>query len=171
MTKNFFIFLVLILFVAVAAWLLVSKQDSVNDKDLSDLTGTPAVTATPSGTPTASATPQGKVITMDNGLQIQDVVVGTGAEAKAGKLVTVHYTGTFTDGTKFDSSVDRGQPFQFTLGAGEVIQGWDLGVAGMKVGGKRKLVIPYQLGYGEKGYGPIPPKATLLFDVELLGVK
>jgi len=171
MTKNFFIFLVLALFVAGAAWLLMSKQDSVNDKDLSDLTGTPTATVTPSGSPTASATPKGNVITMSNGLQVQDVIVGTGAEAKPGKQVTVHYTGTFTDGTKFDSSVDRGQPYQFTLGAGEVIQGWDLGVAGMKIGGKRKLTIPYQLAYGEKGYGPIPPKATLLFDVELLGVK
>jgi FKBP-type peptidyl-prolyl cis-trans isomerase len=172
--KNFFIFFVLIIFIAGAGWLLITKKDSINDKDLSALT-TVSPTASPSGSPsataTASAQPQGKVIKMDNGLQMQDVVVGTGAEAKSGMTVTVHYTGTFTDGTKFDSSVDRGQPFSFQLGAGQVIKGWDLGVAGMKVGGKRKLTIPYQLGYGEQGYGPIPAKATLLFDVELLAVK
>ena len=101
----------------------------------------------------------------------QDMKVGTGAEAVKGKKVKVHYTGTLTDGSKFDSSVDRGDPFTFTLGAGEVIKGWDEGFAGMKVGGKRKLTIPYGMAYGEAGRPPkIPPKATLIFDVELLGV-
>ena len=105
-------------------------------------------------------------------LKIEDITVGTGAEAVAGKKVTVHYTGTLTDGTKFDSSVDRGTPFTFNLGAGEVIAGWDQGVAGMKVGGKRKLTIPSSLGYGERGAGGvIPPNATLIFDVELLKVE
>lgn len=100
-----------------------------------------------------------------------DSKVGTGAEAVKGKRIKVHYTGTLTDGSKFDSSVDRGEPFTFTLGAGEVIKGWDEGFAGMKVGGKRKLTIPYQMAYGEAGRPPkIPPKATLIFDVELLGV-
>lgn len=172
MTKNFFIFAVLAIFVAGAVWLLISKQDSVNDRDLSDLTGTPTATATPSGTPSASATPQGKLITMDNGLQIQDLTVGTGAEAKIGKSVTVHYVGMFKDGTVFQSSREMGQTFDFVLGAGTVIQGWDIGVQGMKVGGKRKLFIPSALAYGPRGAsGLIPPNADLIFEVELLGVK
>ncbi len=104
-------------------------------------------------------------------LKIEDLKVGNGAEAVAGKQVSVHYTGWLTDGKKFDSSLDRGQPFQFQLGAGQVIQGWDKGVAGMKVGGKRKLTIPSNLGYGDRGAGGlIPPGATLVFEVELLGV-
>jgi FKBP-type peptidyl-prolyl cis-trans isomerase len=114
----------------------------------------------------------GEMITTQSGLQYQDLVVGTGSEAVAGKSVSVHYTGWLEDGTKFDSSLDRGQPFTFTLGAGQVIPGWDEGVAGMKVGGKRKLVIPPDLGYGSQGAGGvIPPNATLIFEVELLEVK
>jgi len=105
-------------------------------------------------------------------LKIEDIKVGNGAEAKSGNLVTVHYTGWLTDGTKFDSSLDSGQPFQFPLGAGRVISGWDEGVAGMKVGGKRKLTIPPDMAYGEQGSPPvIPPNATLVFEVELLGVE
>ena len=104
-------------------------------------------------------------------LKIEDLTVGKGAEAKSGDLVTVHYTGWLTDGTKFDSSVDSGQPFQFTLGEGKVIPGWEEGVAGMKVGGKRKLTIPPDMGYGAQGAGGvIPPNATLVFEVELLGI-
>ncbi|WKZ26129.1 MAG: FKBP-type peptidyl-prolyl cis-trans isomerase [bacterium] len=105
-------------------------------------------------------------------LEIKDLVVGTGPEAVSGKIISVHYTGTLTDGTKFDSSVDRNEPFEFTLGAGQVIQGWDQGFNGMKVGGKRKLVIPASLGYGAQGAGGvIPPNATLVFEVELLGIR
>ncbi len=105
-------------------------------------------------------------------LQVEDMVVGTGAEAIKGKLVSVHYTGWLTDGKKFDSSKDRGQPFQFPLGRGHVIPGWDQGVEGMKVGGKRKLTIPPELGYGAQGAGGvIPGNATLVFEVELLGVR
>ena len=105
-------------------------------------------------------------------LQIDDVKVGTGAEATAGKSVTVHYVGTLTSGKKFDSSRDRGRGFTFTLGAGEVIKGWDQGVAGMKVGGVRKLTIPPDLGYGPMGYPPvIPGNSTLVFEVELLEVR
>ncbi len=104
-------------------------------------------------------------------LQIEELEIGTGAEAQSGQKVSVHYTGWLTDGTKFDSSVDRGRPFDFVLGGGMVIQGWDQGVVGMKVGGKRKLTIPPELGYGERGFpGAIPPSATLVFEVELLGV-
>ena len=111
-------------------------------------------------------------ITTSSGLMYVDQVVGTGEAAVAGKSVTVHYTGWLTNGQKFDSSVDRGQPFTFPLGAGRVIKGWDEGVQGMKVGGKRKLTIPSNLGYGARGAGgAIPPNATLVFDVELLGVQ
>ena len=107
-----------------------------------------------------------------SGLYIQDLTTGTGAEAASGKQVSVHYTGTLADGRKFDSSRDRGQPIDFKLGVGQVIQGWDEGVAGMKVGGRRKLVIPPELGYGARGAGGvIPPNATLVFDVELMGVR
>ena len=104
-------------------------------------------------------------------LIIEDLSVGEGAEAVAGKHVTVHYTGWLTDGTKFDSSLDRNDPFDFPLGRGHVIRGWDEGVAGMKVGGRRKLTIPPEMGYGARGAGGvIPPNATLVFEVELLGV-
>jgi len=106
-----------------------------------------------------------------NELQSNDVVVGTGDVAVAGKQVTVHYTGVFSDGKKFDSSRDGGVPFTFTLGSGQVIKGWDIGVEGMKVGGKRILIIPPQLGYGSSDYGPIPGNSTLIFEIELLGVK
>ncbi len=105
------------------------------------------------------------------GLKVTDEVVGTGDEAVAGKTVTVNYVGTLDDGTKFDSSYDRNQPFDFVLGQGQVIKGWDQGVAGMKVGGKRKLVIPPDLGYGSQAQGKIPPNSTLTFEVELLAVK
>lgn len=104
-------------------------------------------------------------------LKIEDVKPGTGREAKAGDMVTVHYVGTFSDGRKFDSSRDRGEPLTFELGAGKVIAGWDQGVAGMKVGGTRKLTIPPNLGYGYEDYGPIPGNSMLFFDVELLGVE
>lgn len=113
-----------------------------------------------------------KVVTTASGLKYEILKKGNGPVAKAGQTVSVHYTGWLTDGKKFDSSVDRGEPFQFALGAGQVIKGWDEGVAGMKVGEKRKLTIPSSLGYGDRGAGGvIPPGATLVFDVELLGVQ
>src|ERR1700730_13344682 len=115
----------------------------------------------------------GKPKSTSSGLQYWDITVGTGATANAGKTVTVHYTGWLDKGgKKFDSSVDRGQPFMFQLGAGQVIKGWDEGVSGMKVGGKRQLRIPPELGYRARGAGGvIPPNATLIFDVELLAIK
>ncbi len=101
----------------------------------------------------------------------EDLVVGEGDEAARGSTVSVHYTGWLTSGRKFDSSLDRGQPFSFRIGAGQVIAGWEQGVEGMKVGGKRKLTIPSSLGYGRRGTGPIPGGATLVFEIELLGVR
>ena len=115
------------------------------------------------------ATPE-RVRVTESGLQYVDEVEGTGESPKKGQTVTVHYTGTLTDGTKFDSSRDRGQPFEFKIGVGQVIKGWDEGVGTMKVGGRRQLTIPPALGYGTRGIGPIPPNSTLLFDVELLKV-
>jgi len=114
-----------------------------------------------------------KKVTTVSGLQYEELVVGTGASPKTGQKVSVHYTGWLTNGKKFDSSVDRGQPFEFALGRGEVIKGWDEGVASMKVGGKRKLTIPPGLAYGDRnvGNGLIPPNSTLIFEVELLGIK
>lgn len=114
----------------------------------------------------------GKTVTSKTGLKYEEMTIGKGAEAKSGSQVQVHYTGTLTDGTKFDSSRDRGEPFEFTIDGGQVIKGWDEGIQGMKVGGRRKLTIPPELGYGPGGSPPvIPPNATLLFDVELMGVQ
>lgn len=110
-------------------------------------------------------------INMEN-LKIEDIVVGKGNEVKEGDTVSVNYKGTLTDGKEFDNSYSRGEPFEFTVGAGEVIKGWDLGLVGMKLGGKRKLTIPSELGYGERGAGTdIPPNSTLVFEIELLGIK
>jgi FKBP-type peptidyl-prolyl cis-trans isomerase FkpA len=121
--------------------------------------------------PSSPTKVSGPPTTTPSGLQYWDIVVGTGDTAVPGKPVSVHYTGWLTDGKKFDSSLDRGKPFIFTLGAGQVIAGWDEGVTGMKAGGKRQLRIPPSLGYGESGAGGvIPPNATLIFDVQLLEV-
>lgn len=110
----------------------------------------------------------GSIETTPSGLRYIDEVVGGGPAVRAGQTVAVHYTGWLTNGTKFDSSRDRGQPFRFALGAGRVIRGWDEGVASMNVGGKRRLILPSELGYGAGGTGPIPPNATLIFDVEAI---
>jgi FKBP-type peptidyl-prolyl cis-trans isomerase len=124
-----------------------------------------------SSSPSSPAKVNGQPTTTASGLQYWDIVVGTGATAVPGKPVSVHYTGWLTSGVKFDSSLDHGKPFVFPLGEGQVIRGWDEGVAGMKAGGKRQLRIPPALGYGDSGAGGvIPPNATLIFDVELLEV-
>ena len=144
---------IIAIFIIGAYFVLGHKKNELNNSAL------------PSSTSYASISPMGE-------LKIEDESVGTGDTAVAGKKVTVNYSGTLTDGTKFDSSYDRGEPFSFNLGAGEVIRGWDQGVVGMKVGGKRKLTVPPELGYGSRGAGSaIPPNATLIFEVDLLRVE
>jgi hypothetical protein len=189
MVKNFFIFAFAMLLIVATGWLVFQREQSNADKTAASIgiavgsvtpTPTPDVGdlalgykagASPSSVPNPSATP-GPVQTLEGGMKVQDVVVGTGDEAKTGMAVAVNYTGTLEDGTKFDSSYDRNQPFQFVLGTGMVIKGWDVGIVGMRVGGKRRLAIPPEMGYGAKGSGSkIPPNAALYFDVELLAVQ
>jgi peptidylprolyl isomerase len=138
---------------------------------VSACTKKPEATDANTAAPAANTAQVAQPATTEPKVEVTDVVVGNGTEATAGKDVVVHYTGTLKDGTKFDSSVDRNEPFPFKLGVGQVIKGWDQGVQGMKVGGKRKLVIPAELAYGDKAIGKIPANSTLLFDVELLNVK
>ncbi len=138
--------------------------------------GTPRPGSTPRATPSLGAVPTvppgtGAVQATSSGLQFQDIVVGDGAQPQSGQTVVVNYTGWLDNGTKFDSSLDRNQPFSFTLGQSQVIKGWDEGVATMKVGGKRRLIIPAALGYGAQANGKIPANSRLTFDIELLQVK
>jgi FKBP-type peptidyl-prolyl cis-trans isomerase len=160
----------------IAAVGLTACSEHAKNTDAASAASAPAAQPTPTPTssvPTFAPSLGVNLATMtktQSGLAYQDKVVGTGATATAGKTVSVQYTGWLPDGTKFDSSRDRNEPFDFPLGAGHVIPGWDEGVAGMKVGGRRLLVIPPALGYGPSGTGPIPPNATLVFDVELLNV-
>jgi FKBP-type peptidyl-prolyl cis-trans isomerase len=156
MGKIVVVVIVVIVLAAVALWAQTSTHKS-----------TPA--ARPNTTAPTKVTGDG--VKTVSGLQYWDIKVGTGAEAKNGSHVKVHYTGWLTTGKKFDSSVDANSPFDFNIGQGDVIKGWDEGVAGMKVGGKRQLRIPPELGYGASGSGPIPPNATLIFDIQLLAVK
>jgi len=165
---SVFVFLFVIALVG-GIYLLLNKGGSNQALQTSTPSGTIADSGAVSG---SSASPSAKpLMNTVNELQIVDEKVGAGDTAIAGKTVTVNYVGTLTDGTKFDSSYDRNQPFSFSLGAGQVIEGWDKGVAGMKVGGKRKLTIPSSMAYGDSGVpGAIPGGATLIFEVELLSV-
>lgn len=170
MTKSVFAIILIIIFFSIAVFIFYKKSNNVDD--VSKIGPSTLVSVTPLPTPTP--TPKSNnIIQMENGLKIQDLKVGTGQEAKDGFAVSVNYIGTLENGTKFDSSYDRGQPFKFVLGAGQVIKGWDIGVAGMKIGGKRKLIIPPDLAYGSRniGNGLIPPNSTLVFEVELLAVQ
>ena len=160
---------IIILFGVGGALLKASKTAVLTDQVNSIAAPVPSLVSENDTSKTGSTTMES--YTTADGMTITTTTAGTGAEAKAGNTVSVHYTGKFDNGEVFDSSVTRGTPFTFILGAGQVIKGWDEGVAGMKVGEKRTLVIPYTLAYGEQGYGSIPPKATLTFDVELLAVQ
>lgn len=170
--KNKYVLVSIFLgFLVIAGGYFVFKIPSSKPENSANINTTDSQTLGAEVTPIPVASASANV-DMNNQLQIQDEVVGTGAEAVAGKKVTVNYTGTLTNGTVFDSSLNPGRtPFQFTLGAGEVIQGWDQGFAGMKVGGKRKLTIPPSMGYGSQDMGSIPPNSTLIFEVELLKVE
>ncbi len=132
------------------------------------LNGKPNNNAVVNSTPQTADVEEVKI--PDN-LKIEDTLEGTGSAVKTGDTISIHYAGTLEDGTPFDNSYDRGEPFETPIGAGQVIKGWDLGVVGMKVGGKRRLTIPPELGYGEQGSGTIPPNSTLIFDVELIEIK
>lgn len=157
MNKQFIVFIVAVVIIGILVFLGYRSAG----------TGTPSDTATPidQGAAVGSVNLDGEQ------LVIEDLTVGNGAEAKVGDKVTVHYTGALTDGTKFDSSLDRGEPFVFTVGAGQVIKGWDQGIPGMKEGGKRKLYIAPSLAYGETAVGSIPANSALIFEVELLKVE
>ena len=168
MTKTFFIFTVLIIFVVITVWFVVQKTREVS-VGTSDVQQTSDVVNLPEDTGTEEIS---EPTQYDNGLIVQDVVVGSGKTAENGDTLSAHYVGALQDGTVFDESYGRGQPIQFVLGSGQLIQGWELGLVGTKEGGKRRLIIPSELGYGERGAGGvIPPNATLLFEIELVSVQ
>lgn len=164
MSKNTLIYLSIILLVVIMAWFFVKKFRSVSNNPEPNSLVKDEEKVMPGNN---------SVIELPDGLEVQDIVIGSGQEAKNGNTISAHYLGTLSSGQKFDSSYDRGEPFSFVLGRGEVIKGWDLGLVGMRVGGKRKLVIPPELGYGNRnvGNGVIPPNSTLYFDVELVSVE
>lgn len=157
MSKDKIITISLIIIFVLAFYFLTKKPSSMENQ---------VSNATPTSNPMPTLPPS-KVTE----LKIEDIKVGTGNAVKSGDTVSINYLGTLKDGTKFDSSYDRNQPFETQIGVGQVIEGWDKGVVGMQVGGKRKLTIPYQMAYGENAYGPIPAKATLIFEVELMAIK
>ncbi len=148
------------------------NQTTTDSNSTSSSTSTSAKTSDAASPPAVGAAAGGQLHKLPSGLQYEEQVVGSGKMAEAGMNVSIHYTGKLTDGSKFDSSLDRGTPLKFQLGAGQMIAGFDEGVKGMRIGGKRKLTIPSDLGYGDAGRPPlIPPKATLIFDIELIDVQ
>jgi peptidylprolyl isomerase len=180
MTKNFITGIIFIAVVLGLGALFIAQQTSQKNPLDNKITSSATPAPTPTPTIQITQTPQpaeqnssqsGTMVTMSDGLQTQDLTVGNGKEAKAGDTVTVNYLGTLENGTKFDSSYDRNQPFTTQIGVGAVIKGWDEGIPGMKIGGKRKLIVPAQLGYGAQSAGTIPPNSVLVFEVELLGIK
>ncbi|MDY6805520.1 MAG: FKBP-type peptidyl-prolyl cis-trans isomerase [Cyanobacteriota bacterium] len=162
-------------FVLIVAQITGSGKEAIANQpprpESQPLVATAANTTTIAENIMSEANENENIVTTDSGLKYVEITEGDGASPSKGQTVTVHYTGTLENGTKFDSSRDRNRPFQFKIGVGQVIQGWDEGVGTMKVGGRRKLIIPSELGYGSRGAGGvIPPNATLIFDVELLGI-
>ncbi len=147
--------------------LLISPSPSINLSQQQQQTVT--TIPQPISTTTLPSSPSAEQV-LEGGLKIQDLVVGQGEEVKNNDTISIHYRGTLEDGTQFDSSYDRGEPFQTQIGVGQVIKGWDLGILGMKVGGKRILTIPPELGYGDQQTGNIPPNSTLIFEVELISI-
>lgn len=168
MNKAITIVIVIIVIIASFFYLLSSSEQ---DQDVQKQDTDQITQSETSMTQDTNEEPS-PVVTTDSGLRYQILQTGNGQEAQKGDIVSVHYVGTLEDGTKFDSSIDRGSPFQFTLGVGQVIKGWDEGVAGMKIGEKRRLLVPSALGYGVNGYPPvIPGNANLIFEVELLSIE
>ncbi len=171
--KAVFVFLITFVLIGGAGWLFWRQTQDINNlaANLATLTGshTPAPIAknAPAGT-----TDPSRVVTFPDGLKVEDLLIGPGLEVRAGDLISVHYIGTLADGKKFDSSYDRNEPLVTILGAGKAIKGWDQGISGMKIGGKRRLIIPPDLAYGEKGFeNLIPPNATITFEIELLDAR
>lgn len=165
-TKTIFAITLIVIFFGGAIFIFYKKSNSVQNAGTElNLQATP--------TPTPIAPLENNITTMDNGLKIQDLKVGTGAQAKTGDTITVNYSGSLENGTVFDASAKHGGPAIFQIGVGQLIKGWDIGIPGMKIGGKRKLVVPPSLGYGSQdvGNGLIPPNSILIFEVELLAVQ
>lgn len=183
MTKNLALGVFILIIVFVGAGLFIQQETSQKNPlgtSAPDATFSPIQNNTQTANPTSpvatqmpqqSSSQSGSITTMPDGLQIEDLKVGTGPAAKVGDTITVNYVGTLTNGTKFDSSIDRGTPFTTQIGVGQVIKGWDEGIPGMKVGGIRRLIVPPSLGYGSQAVGSIPANSTLIFEVALLGIK
>jgi len=177
--KTVFAITIVVVFLGIAFFLFYRKVNNSGDVSLNPTVSVTPLPTSPSAdsgsSSSASIIPpeNNKIIKMENGLQIQDLKVGTGSEAKAGDTISVNYVGSLENGTVFDASSKHGGPATFQIGVGQLIKGWDIGIPGMKVGGKRKLVVPPSLGYGSQnvGNGLIPPNSTLVFEVELLVVQ